>query len=129
MSDESTTARLIEEWTTGLGRESGAAKLLPANWNEKCPGCGKELEEWRCADCVKKYGPHLYKAMCDPFDYAIGLKNGIVIRTVGECVEICGEWVKINGLDEGTTLPFACPRGIQILLSEIAWVADAPHGS
>ncbi len=133
MIDEPLMNQLLEQWKTGQGRESGSHKPqcpdpdLP--FMDKCPVCGKQQMHYQCSACIQKLGHHLYKACCDPFDYAIGLKNGCVIHATCEVAEIRGDWVFITGIEkDGTTLPFSCPRGMQVRLSEIAWVADAPNG-
>lgn len=100
----------------------------------KCSSCLKrQVSDFQgiCDACEEKFGPHLGKALCDPFDYAIGLKNGHVFRLVGGDVSIVGEWLIINGIEEHT-VPLKSstfPRGMQLRLSEVAWIADAPEGS
>ena len=83
----------------------------------------------------------LAKATLDHFDYAIGLRDGIVIRFVSAMASDDMNWVIINhdGLKiarwstggdwraDHTTLTFH--RGLVIRVSEIVWAADAPAGS
>lgn len=83
----------------------------------------------------------LDKCEQDFFDYAIGLKNGHVFR-VSTCT-IHGRWARFelhdtpehnipdvsNPKDIMKLGKFPFDRGVQVRISEIAWVADAPHGS
>lgn len=83
--------------------------------------------------------PALWKAVLDPFDYAIGLKSGMVIRFQEATIVGDGKWVYLSGLDNwpeqyastdyGEGIPFPFPRGIEVRLDDIEWVADAPAGS
>jgi hypothetical protein len=77
----------------------------------------------------------LDKACGDPFEYAVGLRNGQIFYF--EEAIIYGAWVRLKGVKSNSVpMPrdedlqrFTFDRGIQIRLSEIAWVADAPYGS
>lgn len=73
----------------------------------------------------------LWKACCDSFDYAIKLRTGEVFRfTDAELID--PEWVLISGLDHYENMfpkEFNFERGLQVRLSDIVWVADAPAGS
>lgn len=90
-----------------------------------------------------EFGPHesdsfLDKALCDPFDYMLQLKNGTVFR-FHKAKLVRGWWVRLSGvgINDGTSIlggsKNACPprfdRGVDVLASEIAWIADAPYGS
>lgn len=104
--------------------------------------CGKglrarwefEKEAWRC----RKLPRDLVKAIQDqPFSYALGLKNGTVIHFTGADYS-GGDWVALDveshnipKLVRTAVLnnPFPFDRGVEVRLSEIAWVADAPYGS
>lgn len=76
----------------------------------------------------------LVKALEDHFDYALGLRNGQVIHFTGALLT-SSTWVHLSTQDvsdsdevmPGVDLPFE--RGIDVRLSDIMWVADAPHGS
>lgn len=102
-----------------------------------CEQCGnsfiapEDAYAGHCEACEQKYGSHLLKAATDPFDYAIGLRDGMVLRWTGGTCTIRGDWVHIPQPDQepGKFLPFPFERGLQVRLSEIAWVADAPNGS
>lgn len=86
--------------------------------------------------------PALAKATYDPFDYAIGLKDGTVIFF--EYATSCGsnhEWVSLQfqRIHDGTPAYQRSfnkthgiggnDRGLQVRVSEIVWAADAPYGS
>ncbi len=75
----------------------------------------------------------LEKACLDPFDYAVGLKNGTVIRfmAVNVISDKVIELLDVHGAEQPPTnfLPYPVPRGVEIMVSEIAWAADAPIGS
>ncbi len=96
-----------------------------------------EPPPFACQVCKSKYPPALLKATCDPFSYALGLRDGTVVDF--KSAEIHGEWVTIKGesdhtyesdeSDESGWKRHLCPRGVDIRLSEIMWVADAPNGS
>ncbi len=75
----------------------------------------------------------LAKAIHDPFDYALKLRAGEVITF--EFAEIIDrDWVRLHlkKQDEQPNknrLPFPAPRGMDVRLSDIVWVMDAPEGS
>lgn len=86
--------------------------------------------------------PALIKAVNDPFDYALKLKDGSLIFF--EYVVPIGrgnEWVSIYFQDihkGGDVWEWSFnhrfriggnDRGLQVRVSEIVWVADAPYGS
>ena len=85
--------------------------------------------------------PALIKAVNDPFDYAMKLKDGTTIFF--EYVEPNGKhnewvWVRLSDLHRGGdvyarsfnhTVKIGQDRGLEVRLSEIVWVADAPFGS
>lgn len=92
------------------------AKILA---NENAPFSGQV-----CINCDEKYLPALVKACIDPFDYAVGLRNGLTLRF--EYAEIHGDFVTLH---EPEGLPFPCPRGLDVALADILWATDAPNGS
>jgi hypothetical protein len=86
--------------------------------------------------------PALIKAVNDPYDYALRLKDGTLIFfeyavPMGEY----NEWVSIHFQDihkGGEVWEWSFnhrfniggnDRGLQVRVSEIVWVADAPYGS
>lgn len=79
------------------------------------------------------YPPMLDKACYDPFQYAIGLSNGTVIQ-FESAIPISREWIHIDlgeNADKGRAgvCDLPCPRGIDVRVDSILWVADAPAGS
>lgn len=82
------------------------------------------------------YPPALAKACHDEFDYAMRLRTGELLR-FGAAKAVNREWVTII-FDVGTFCPsghnlfgqpWPLPRGVDIRVDSIAWVADAPEGS
>ena len=110
---------------------------------KQCSSCGKLFyigdqfaSDIVCGCCAKKYPPSLLKACCDPFDYALGLRDGKVLFF--NKASINGEWVFIhlnwdgdNHQEHFNPEIFGYPmcRGIDIRLDQIIWCADAPTGS
>jgi hypothetical protein len=88
-------------------------------------------------DPTGKLPPALVKAMHDPFDYALGLRDGQVIRFYEAEMQKGGQWIKLIAFGEGdhdssmemSNTSYSFPRGVYVRLSDITWVADAPHGS
>ena len=73
----------------------------------------------------------LAKSMIDPFDYAMRLRTGEMIRYVAAEIR-AGGWIHLASArwDDGKGGESAIfPRGIDVRLSEIVWVKDAPYGS
>jgi hypothetical protein len=81
-----------------------------------------------CEGCKAIFGSHLATSLCDEFDYVIYLKNGMEICC--HRISLNGEWLEIGaeGLKVSAS-PFSFPRGLQVRLSEVVLVADAPDGS
>ncbi len=108
---------------------------------EPCPiGCGGlvmynesagEFPPWACERCKLRFPPSLIKAVGDDFEYALELRTGEVIRFRSAVIH--GEWATLDGVSWGvgrvSALPFECPRGVDVRISEIVWCADAPDGS
>lgn len=105
-----------------------------------CAGCrapirqSGDLPEEFCPSCAGRLPPALRKACCDPFDYACGLRTGEVVRF--NQAEVHGEWVTLRGMPDSKGayeaidgMPYPCPRGVDVRLADIVWVADAPNGS
>lgn len=84
-----------------------------------------------CTYCERRYPNALLKACFDqPFDYALRLRTGETWRFSG--ARIRGMFVTLTfdrlqraGLE--STFPF--PRGVDVRVDDILWVADAPEGS
>lgn len=76
----------------------------------------------------------LAKACTDKsFDYALRLRTGEVVRFVGATL-LNREWINIELPPDGqwdtpNPFPFDADRGIDIRISDIVWVMDAPNGS
>jgi hypothetical protein len=72
----------------------------------------------------------LRKACNDSFQYALQLRDGTVFE-FEEADPIDDEWVRISGISmaPNTFHKFTFARGLDVRVSEIVWVADAPHGS
>lgn len=108
------------------------ATLPDFSFIDDCVVCGKKCEREHCGTCDKctlTLGKHISKMLCDPFDYAIGLKSGIILRVVCEQVELKGQWLHIPQPREIHGVPYPLCRGMQIHISQVEWVADAPEGS
>ena len=79
--------------------------------------------------------PDLVKAFDDqPWDYALGLRDGRVIHFQGADLVKGGKWVHLPGPDQKYELKmigidFSFDRGLDVRISDIMWVADAPNGS
>lgn len=75
----------------------------------------------------------LAKACQDTFDYAMKLRTGEVIRFY--CAEILNdEWVTLDlyPIDEqpdSNRIAYPAKRGMDVRISDIVWVMDAPEGS
>lgn len=82
----------------------------------------------------------LTKALSDQFTYMLMLKNGAMIEF--ESAELQGDyppvsadhWVRLHGVKmiqpaiKGED-PINFERGLDVRVSEIVWVVDAPYGS
>lgn len=95
-----------------------------------------------CDVCADRYPDALLKALNDPFDYALKLRTGDVIRFCE--AKINGDWVHLyahckvapyghcQGPVEISPVPIGewnADRGIDVRFSDIVWVVDAPRGS
>lgn len=80
----------------------------------------------------------LRKACEDPFDYALGLRNGRIIFFSE--ARLCRPFVYLSGIrrttirhlegvEQGAGHSGDFDRGLDVRLDDISWVADAPHGS
>ena len=76
-------------------------------------------------------GSHvLGKAAGDQWDYAIGLKSGLIVHCSD--VEISGNWLRVNGITRVENVIGQMPiagnffwgRGMEVRISEVAWAAD-----
>ena len=89
----------------------------------------KELADYRELEIVGSEA--LLKSVNDPFDYALKLRSGETIRFTKSTI-IWKGWIHLSGIGqcgECTGLPYPAPRGIDVRLSDIVWVMDAPEDS
>lgn len=110
---------------------------------DNCVVCNEALESGEsefgveaCTECSRIYPPSLIKACFDEFDYALGLKDGRILRI--SHAKVYGDWVRVWGqeyvgdehcFEKDKEFPFSCPRGLDIKFDDIVWFADAPDGS
>lgn len=91
--------------------------------------------------------PWLAKAAGDPFMYAIGLRTGLTLTfTEAERIDGAPTWVRLRGVAQYTfpfsktigvddaplrvhEAPYTFARGLEVRLTDILWVADAPFGT
>ena len=105
----------------------------------ECPMCGCEIKPDAgeatvlCQPCKKQVPESLEKAACDPFNYAVGLRDGTTIEF--ESAVFQGEFVRLRAgsgdsqFKDGLYGGYPMPRGIDVRVSEIIWCCDAPFGS
>jgi hypothetical protein len=94
------------------------------------------LDECDCERLAKMIlGSHaLAKACSDPFDYALKLRTGEVIRFV-EARIISSGWIHLDVMPPddcqpvGSNLPYPADRGVDVRIADIVWAMDAPEGS
>jgi len=99
----------------------------------------EELQKRRQAELAARGWPWpLVKSAFDPFDYAVGLRDGSVVRYEHADTTESEEWVTLiepkivaaGALLRGATeAGFTFERGLVVRLSEIAWASDGPVGS
>lgn len=84
---------------------------------------------------LKLLGGALQKSTCDSFEYALRLRTGEMI-VFGESTYVSGDWIHLENATAVHSLrgpsPDAksyFPRGIDVRISDIVWVMDAPFGS
>jgi len=75
----------------------------------------------------------LAKACQDPFDYALKLRTGEVIDFSFATI-LNSEWVNldlkpIEDQPERNRIAYPADRGVDVRISDIVWVMDAPRGS
>lgn len=83
----------------------------------------------------------LSKALSDPFEYAVGLRDGSVVHFESASIRLeAPEFITLNGVRHHSVpavdvthdrkpWPFSFERGLVIRISDVMWAADAPHGS
>jgi hypothetical protein len=91
-----------------------------------------------CDEHARMLPPSLLKALVDPFDYALALRDGTVVRF--SHAEISGEFAVLFGDSQVGDTPvtmfrseglvtYQCPRGLDVRIADIMWCADAPQSS
>ena len=72
----------------------------------------------------------LVKACMDPFDYALKLRTGEVIG-FSKAKVMNRDWIHVSIKTDTVKNPFgvSVSRGMDIRISDIVWVMDAPNGS
>jgi hypothetical protein len=94
-----------------------------------------ELETDDFEVLIGEMPPSLVKALDDPFDYMLGLRDGRIIHFYEASLCNNQKWVTLIGQDdvdgdiEMTGVELGFPRGIDVRISDIMWCADAPGGS
>ena len=72
------------------------------------------------------------KALADVFQYAMGLKDGTIIRYGSLSLDNPG-WVHLTDIDDvyvhGQKLDYSFERGMEVAIADIVWHCDAPYGS
>jgi hypothetical protein len=100
-----------------------------------CDACGEQMPgeaESVCRSCQRKLPPSLYKALGDPFQYALRLRTGEVwcfseAEIHGDYVTLSLDDFQEDGPPRRRVFPFA--RGVDVRIGDIVWCADAPNGS
>lgn len=107
---------------------------------ERCPVCKEGLlattsndHHYACPACEQRYPDALLKAVRDPFDYALRLVTGEVVRFHQADIKRGWAWLQgsaYEGSDGGVQgLKHPCDRGVWVRIEHVVWVADAPEGS
>jgi hypothetical protein len=87
------------------------------------------VEEQRLANAG--WPAALVKAWVDEFNYAAKV-DGLGVIRFSSAVDLGNGWVRLHVGDlasENTGLAFPFPRGVDVRVKDIRWVADAPEGS
>lgn len=119
-----------------MGNETVGPDEVGWTPRQPCVVCGQFAEAdaaLGCASCQARLPASLIKACCDPFDYALRLRTGEIIRF--ESARVVGAYAHLTGQGsvageatfDGLMFPF--PRGMDVRLDDIVWCADAPEGS
>lgn len=97
----------------------------------------RQKEESRRADEERFletiWPPSLVKAVGDNWDYAMGLMDGSTLLFSQVSPHASGEWLHLDDPRPQTgplaSLTISWERGMDIRLTQVAWVSDAPFGS
>lgn len=117
------------------GGPSAKASVLRSDNLIEIRGCTRQhdndyLGAAVCEACLDRYPFALLKAAVDPFDYAMRLCTGEIIRF--ETLTIRGDYVflSLKHIREfHPAPPYPLDRGLHISIRSIVWIADAPCGS
>lgn len=95
--------------------------------------CGFEGECYRFHQLLHGSSALAKACMDDCFDYALKLRSGEVIRFTGARL-ISPGWIHLDVSDKEfqpkiNRLPYKADRGVDVRISDIVWVMDAPQGS
>jgi hypothetical protein len=73
----------------------------------------------------------LIKATLDDFTYVLKLRSGEIIPFTSADACVAPGWVRlqIDKTAELHQMPFPFSRGLDVRVSDVVWVADAPSGS
>lgn len=116
-------------------------KLRKELFELKYEASNKETAEIYAKLHAAGWPPALIKSVYDPFDYALGLKDGtIIFFSHAVNYEADRRWVTVfphdmhsgNKVYENSFNTRICmgrDRGIDIRVSDIMWACDAPYGS
>lgn len=103
---------------------------------EKGEGIYRMKEEWskekESLFEFAGYPPSLIKSFWDEFQYAMKLKNNDQVINFTKSCPVNREWVRVypeSMYNDDWRHDPPCPRGIDIHMNSIEWVADAPYGS
>ena len=109
-------------------RRDRAADL---NTSGECVSCGAitAFATEGCQKCQDYLPSSLIKACYDEFDYALGLKSGLVINFYEAMITGNFAHLLIRQDMESRVNGYLMPRGIQVRISDIEWCCDAPEGS
>ena len=102
-----------------------------ANTKGECVACGAfalfAIEG--CQKCQDYLPTSLIKACFDEFDYALGLKSGLVIQFYMATIRGLFAELLIRPDERLYVKGYLMPRGVEVRISEIEWCCDAPDGS
>lgn len=90
--------------------------------------CYKCDDSTKDQPAYKSYPTVLQKACEDSFDYVLKLRTGEIFRFAFAQV-INREWVLIQNFWDNNPTDYPLPRGLEVRVADIVWIADAPMGS
>ena len=76
--------------------------------------------------------PFLLKSVGDPFDY-VAFVRGVGLVRFEYAEPVSPEWVRLRPHQyhdmQSPGLRYPCPRGLEVRVADLVYVADAPEGS